>query len=41
MYDNFLLQVTVEPKRRSAMLNLVLTNKGRLVGNMKLKGRLG
>ncbi|GAB0208302.1 hypothetical protein GRJ2_003295900 [Grus japonensis] len=39
--DNFLLQVTEEPMRRGAMLDLVLTNKKGLVGNVKLKGSLG
>ncbi|GAB0178727.1 hypothetical protein GRJ2_000338000 [Grus japonensis] len=39
--DNFLLQVIEEPTRRSAMLNLVLTNKEGLVGDVKLKGSLG
>jgi len=39
--DNFLLHVIEEPKRRHAMLDLVLTNKERLVGNVKLKGNLG
>ncbi|GAB0203516.1 hypothetical protein GRJ2_002817200 [Grus japonensis] len=39
--DNFLLQVIKEPMRRGAMLDLVLTNKERLVGNVKLKGSLG
>ncbi|GAB0203910.1 high affinity cAMP-specific and IBMX-insensitive 3',5'-cyclic phosphodiesterase 8B [Grus japonensis] len=39
--DNFLLQVTEEPTRRGAMLDLVLTHKEGLVGNVKLKGRLG
>ncbi|KAK4829766.1 hypothetical protein QYF61_006490 [Mycteria americana] len=39
--DKFLLQVIEEPKRRGAMLDLVLTNKEGLVGNMKLKGSLG
>ncbi|GAB0176597.1 hypothetical protein GRJ2_000124900 [Grus japonensis] len=39
--DNFLLQVIEEPTRRGAMLDLVLTNKERLVGNVKLKGSLG
>ncbi|PKU35602.1 dtw domain-containing protein 2 [Limosa lapponica baueri] len=40
-YDgNFLLQVVEEPARRGAMLDLVLTNKEALVGNMKLKGSL-
>lgn len=38
---HFLLQVTDEPTRRSAMLNLVFTNKEWVVGNMKLKGSLG
>jgi len=37
----FLLQVTEETMRRSAMLDLVLTNKEGLVGNVKLKGSLG
>jgi len=39
--DNFLLQVIVEPTRRGAMLDVVLTNKEGLVGNVKLKGSLG
>ncbi|PKU28257.1 dtw domain-containing protein 2 [Limosa lapponica baueri] len=36
--DNFLLQVMEEPTRKGAMLDLVLTNKGRLVENIMLKG---
>ncbi|KAK4812684.1 hypothetical protein QYF61_012194 [Mycteria americana] len=39
--DNFLLQVIEEPTRRCAMLDLLLTNKEGLVGNVKLKGSLG
>ncbi|GAB0176939.1 mitochondrial enolase superfamily member 1 [Grus japonensis] len=39
--DNFLLQVTEEPTRRGAMLDLILTNKEGLVGDVKLKGSLG
>ncbi|GAB0204405.1 mitochondrial enolase superfamily member 1 [Grus japonensis] len=39
--DNFLLQVTEEPTRRGAMLDLILTNKEDLVGDVKLKGSLG
>ncbi|GAB0188331.1 hypothetical protein GRJ2_001298400 [Grus japonensis] len=39
--DNFLLQVIEEPTRRGAMLDLVLTNKEGLVGNVKLTGSLG
>jgi len=39
--DNFLLQVIEEPTRRGAMLDLVLTNKEGLVGNVKVKGSLG
>ncbi|KAM9590815.1 uncharacterized protein ACIBXB_005869 [Morphnus guianensis] len=39
--DNFLLQVIEEPTRRGARLDLVLTNKEGLVGNVKLKGSLG
>ncbi|GAB0181373.1 hypothetical protein GRJ2_000602600 [Grus japonensis] len=39
--DNFLLQVIEEPLRRGAMLDLVLTNKEGLVGNVKLKGSHG
>jgi len=39
--DNFLLQVIKESTRRGAMLNLVLTNKEGLVGNVKLKSSLG
>ncbi|GAB0193314.1 mitochondrial enolase superfamily member 1 [Grus japonensis] len=38
---NFLLQATEEPRRRGATLDLVLTNNLGLVGNVKLKGRLG
>ncbi|GAB0205343.1 hypothetical protein GRJ2_002999900 [Grus japonensis] len=38
---NFLLQVIEEPMRRGAMLDLVMTNKEGLVGNVKLKGSLG
>ncbi|GAB0180275.1 hypothetical protein GRJ2_000492800 [Grus japonensis] len=39
--DNFLLQVIEEPTRRGAMLDLILTNKEGLVGDVKLKGSLG
>jgi len=39
--DNFLLQVVEEPTNIGAMLDLVLTNKVGLVGNVKLKGSLG
>jgi len=39
--DNFLLQVAGESTSRGAMLDLVLTNKEGLVGNVKLKGNLG
>ncbi|GAB0203429.1 hypothetical protein GRJ2_002808500 [Grus japonensis] len=39
--DNFLLQVIEEPMRRGAMLDLALTNKEGLVGNVKLKDSLG
>ncbi|PKU32103.1 dtw domain-containing protein 2 [Limosa lapponica baueri] len=39
--DNFLLQMVEEPMRRKAMLDLVITNKEGLVGNVKLKGSLG
>ncbi|GAB0205871.1 hypothetical protein GRJ2_003052700 [Grus japonensis] len=39
--DNFLLQVIEEPTRRGAMLDLILTNKKGLVGDVKLKGSLG
>jgi len=39
--DYFLLQVIEEPARRGAMLDLVLTNKEGLVGNVKVKGSLG
>jgi len=39
--DNFLLQAIEEPMRRGAMLDLVLTNKEGLMGNVKLKGSLG
>jgi len=39
--DNLLLQVTEEPTRRGAMLDLVLSSKEGLVGDVKLKGSLG
>jgi len=39
--DNFLLHVREEPTRRGAVLDLVLTNKEGLVGDVKLKGSLG
>ncbi|GAB0206039.1 hypothetical protein GRJ2_003069500 [Grus japonensis] len=39
--DNFLLQVIEEPMRRGAMLHVILTNNGELVGNVKFKGSLG
>ncbi|GAB0181809.1 hypothetical protein GRJ2_000646200 [Grus japonensis] len=39
--DNFLLQVTEEPTRRGAMLDIILTNKEGLVEDVKLKGSLG
>ncbi|GAB0178597.1 hypothetical protein GRJ2_000325000 [Grus japonensis] len=39
--DNFLLQVIEEPTRGGAMLDLILTNKEGLVGDVKLKGSLG
>jgi len=38
--DIFLLQVTEDPPRRGAVLDLVLTTKEGLVGNVKLKGTL-
>ncbi|GAB0175856.1 hypothetical protein GRJ2_000050800 [Grus japonensis] len=39
--ENFLLQVIKEPTRRGAMLDLILTNKEGLIGDVKLKGSLG
>ncbi|GAB0206541.1 mitochondrial enolase superfamily member 1 [Grus japonensis] len=39
--DNFLLQVIEESMRRGALLDLILTNKEGLVGDVKLKGSLG
>ncbi|PKU31341.1 dtw domain-containing protein 2 [Limosa lapponica baueri] len=39
--DNAFLQVIEEPMRRGAILDLVLTNKEGLVGNVKLKVSLG
>jgi len=39
--DNFLFQGIAEPTRRGVMLDLVLTNKKGLVGNVKVKGGLG
>jgi len=38
---NFCLQVIAEPMRRHAMLDLVLSHREGLVGNVKLKGNLG
>lgn len=35
--DNFLLQVAEEPARRGAMLDLVLTSRKQLVGNVNFK----
>ncbi|GAB0182786.1 hypothetical protein GRJ2_000743900 [Grus japonensis] len=39
--DNFLFQVIEKPTRRGAVLDLILTNKEGLVGDVKLKGSLG
>lgn len=39
--DNFLLQRVEEPARRGDTLDLILTKKEGLVGNVKLKGSLG
>jgi len=39
--DNFLLQVIEDLMSRGAALDLVLTNKEGLVGNVKLRGSLG
>ncbi|PKU48684.1 glycerol kinase [Limosa lapponica baueri] len=39
--DNFLLQMIEEPTKKGAVLDLVLTNKEGLVGNVKFKGSLG
>ncbi|PKU48494.1 rna-directed dna polymerase from mobile element jockey-like [Limosa lapponica baueri] len=39
--DNFLLQMVEEPMRNGAMLDLVLTNREGLVGNVKLKCSFG
>ena len=39
--DSFLLQVIGEPRRRGALLDLILTNKEWLVGEVKVKGSLG
>lgn len=36
--DNFLLQAIEEPIGRGAMLDLILTEKEEVAGNMKLKG---
>lgn len=38
---NFFLQVKEEPRRRGNELDLILTNKEGLVGNVNPKGRLG
>jgi len=39
--DNFLMQVVEEPTRRGVVLDLVLTNKGGLVEDVKVGGSLG
>jgi len=39
--NNFPLQVTEQPMRRSAVLDLILISKEGLMGNAKLKGSLG
>jgi len=39
--DNFLMQVVEEPTSKSALLDLVLTNKEGLVEDVKAGGRLG
>ncbi|GAB0180562.1 hypothetical protein GRJ2_000521500 [Grus japonensis] len=39
--DNFLLQVIEEPMRKGPLLDLLLTNKEGLVGDVKVKGSLG
>ncbi|KAK4807033.1 hypothetical protein QYF61_000362 [Mycteria americana] len=39
--DNFLTQVTEEPTRRGALLDLLLTNKEGFIGDAKVKGSLG
>jgi len=39
--NNLLLQVIEEPTNRGAMLDIVLTSKEGLVGNVKRKGSLG
>jgi len=39
--DNFLMQVVEEPTRKGALLDLVLTNKERLVEDVKVGGSLG
>ena len=39
--DNFLMQVVEEPMRRGMLLDLVLTNKDRLVEDVKVGGSLG
>ena len=40
-YGSFLTQAIEEPKRRVALLDLILTRKEGLVGNVKIKGTLG
>lgn len=39
--DNFLIQVMVEPSRKGVLLDLILTDKESLVGDMKFRGSLG
>lgn len=39
--DNFLTQVIEGLMRRGALVDLILTNKDRLIGDKKVEGRLG
>ncbi|KAK4815464.1 hypothetical protein QYF61_002923 [Mycteria americana] len=39
--ENFLNQMTEQPKRRGALLDLILTSKEGLNGDVKVKGSLG
>ena len=36
--DNFVLQVIEEPTKRDALLDLMLTNKEMIIGDVKIKG---
>lgn len=41
IFDNFLIQVMVEPSRKGVLLDLILTDKESLVGDMNFRCSLG